>query len=340
MEAEKMESASTEMLPAARFIREIGRGKDGARSLCMADAELMYGAMLDGRISDLELGAIVLSLRIKGESVEELLGFLQAAHARINLIAEPSGDFAPLLIPSYNGARKMANLTPLLALLLAKEGVPVLLHGVETDTGRVTSCEVMQALGVPIPQQQAHMHANWARKLPAFMSIQALAPKMARLLALRRVLGVRGSTHTLVKILQPFACPAVRLTSYTHPEYLDLLERYFMNSVHLGDALLMRATEGEAVANARRAQEIVAFQAGQRVVLVEKQDVATSEIDLPAERDADTTARWIDDVLCGVREVPATIADQVAQCLIACSELRKRNLQLEVTPNIEVVELA
>jgi anthranilate phosphoribosyltransferase len=315
-----------EMLPAARFIKEIGRGKDGARSLNLADAALMYGAMLDGRISDLELGAIVLSLRIKGESVEELTGFLQAAQAAMDLIAAPDGAFAPILIPSYNGARKMPNLTPLLALLLAKEGVPVLVHGVETDPGRVTTCEVMTALGLPMPQQQAHLHAIWARKQPAFMSIRLLAPKMARLLALRRVLGVRGSTHTLVKLLQPFACPAVRMTSYTHPEYQILLSSYFSQASSLGDAILMRATEGETVANVRRAQEVVCFQNGVRTTVVDKQDVADIEPDLPAERDADTTARWIDDVLCGVREVPAAIAEQVAQCQQISAQLRVRSL--------------
>jgi len=59
---------------AARFIKEIGRGKDGARSLSSDDACLLYKAMLESRVSDLELGAILLSMRIKGESVAEITG--------------------------------------------------------------------------------------------------------------------------------------------------------------------------------------------------------------------------------------------------------------------------
>lgn len=54
----------------------------------------------------------------------------------------------PIVIPSYNGARKQANLTPLLALLLAREGVPVLVHGVSQDPGRVTSAEIFQELDI------------------------------------------------------------------------------------------------------------------------------------------------------------------------------------------------
>jgi anthranilate phosphoribosyltransferase len=138
-----------ESFAAAPFIKEIGRGKKGARGLSRADAEQLYAAMLDGRVSDLEVGAIVLALRFKGESVDEIAGFLQAAERSFPKVASPAGAFAPVLIPSYNGARKLANLTPLLALLLAREGVPVLVHGVTSDPGRVTSAEIFAAMGLP-----------------------------------------------------------------------------------------------------------------------------------------------------------------------------------------------
>jgi anthranilate phosphoribosyltransferase len=70
-----MTDSSSDMLAAARFIKEIGRGKDGARSLTHDDARTLYAAMLDGRVSDLELGAILLAMRVKGESVEEIAGY-------------------------------------------------------------------------------------------------------------------------------------------------------------------------------------------------------------------------------------------------------------------------
>src|ERR1700688_3514910 len=124
-------------LAAARFIKEIGRGKNGARSLSREDAQLLYAAMLEQRVSDLELGAILLAMRVKGESVDEVSGFLKAAEASFTALTAPAGDYALVVIPSYNGSRRVANLTPLLALLLAREGVPVLVHGVTRDPGRV-----------------------------------------------------------------------------------------------------------------------------------------------------------------------------------------------------------
>src|SRR5437899_6599068 len=219
-----MENAQiTEPFAAARFIKEIGRGKDGARSLSRSDAHDLYAAMLDGRVSDLELGAILLSMRIKGESVDEIAGFLDAAEASFTPLTAPAGDYAPIVIPTYNGSRRLPNLTPLLALLLAREGVPVLVHGVTQDHGRVTTAEIFHTLGFTPSHTVQQAEAEFARRAPAFMPIAALAPRMARLLALRRILGVRSSTHTLVKIMQPFAGPALRLTSYTHPEYLAML---------------------------------------------------------------------------------------------------------------------
>lgn len=309
---------------AAPFIKEIGRGKDGARSLSRQDARAMYQAMLDGRVSDLELGAILLAMRIKGESVQEIAGFLDAAEASMPALRAPAGPYAPVVLPSYNGSRKMANLTPLLCMLLVRRGVPVLMHGVTHDPQRVTSAEIFTALGQPHAASIEDAQALMAAGQPAFVPITVLAPAIARLLGMRRILGVRNSTHTVVKIMQPFEGPALRLTSYTHPEYLEMLTDYFSNAAphERGDAFLMRGTEGETVANARRAQRIDWFSGGTRTVLVEKQSVAEELPDLPEGQDAAATAAWIREVLEGQRPVPEAIAEQVEHCVEVAARLR------------------
>ena len=317
-------TTSTNTFAAAHFIKEIGRGKKGARSLSRIDACALYGAMLDGAVSDLEMGAIMLAMRIKGESVDEIAGFLDAAEASFAPLAAPAGQYAPVLIPSYNGARKMANLTPLLAMLLAREGVPVLVHGVTRDPGRVTSAEIFAELGVTVAAGAADVEAAHARGQPGFMPIEQLAPKMAYLLSLRRRLGVRNSTHTLVKILQPYQGPALRLVSYTHPEYLAMLGEYFTAAAPSGrgDAFLMRGTEGETVANANRANQIDWFHGGERTVLVQRDAPTDALTPVPPERDAATTAAWIRRALDGAEPVPPSILKQVAQCLLASRALQ------------------
>jgi anthranilate phosphoribosyltransferase len=80
--------------------------------------------------------------------------------------------------------------------------VPVLVHGVQ-DPGRVTTAEILAELGWPRPAPPPTCSTP-SRPAPCFMPIETLAPRLATMLSLRRILGVRNSTHTLVKILQPF----------------------------------------------------------------------------------------------------------------------------------------
>ena len=71
------------------YIKEIGRGAHGSRDLALDDARQLYAAMLDGGVPDLELGAIILGLRVKGESLDEMLGFMSAADDRIDHLEMP-----------------------------------------------------------------------------------------------------------------------------------------------------------------------------------------------------------------------------------------------------------
>ncbi len=318
-------TASNEAFHAAPFIREIGRGKKGARDMSRDDARSIYAAMLEGRVSDLELGAFLIGMRIKGESVAEIAGFLDAAEASFTPLQAPHGACAPVVIPSYNGSRQMANLTPLLALLLAREGVPVLIHGVTSDPGRVTTAEILSELGVVPAPDAATVTATLGARQPAFIPIASLAPKLDRLLQLRRVLGLRNSTHTLVKILQPFAQPALRLVSYTHPEYLTMLTEYFSSAAPAarGDVFLMRGTEGETVANAKRANAVTWFHDNRSTQLIERQQPVDDLPPLPASTDAVTTAAWIREAIEGRQPVPAPIAEQVAQCLQVVRQMQR-----------------
>jgi anthranilate phosphoribosyltransferase len=301
--------------PCARFIKEIGRGPNGARALSADDTYALYSAMLDARVSDLELGAILLAYRVKGESADELAAMLAAAHASFEPVHVHDSKHHPVSIPSYNGARKQPNLVPLLALLLAREGVPVLVHGVTEDPGRVTSAEIFAQLGIEPAHTHGEIEDAIARRRVAFAPIATLAPKLARLLSLRKIMGVRNSTHTLVKILQPFAPVGLRLVNYTHPPYRESLTKLFSEhpDAAIGGALLARGTEGEAVADTRRQVQIDWLHDGicEMIVAPERSSPDAPEVDLPEARDAATTAAWIESVLRGETPVPSAVAKQI-----------------------------
>jgi anthranilate phosphoribosyltransferase len=291
------------------IIKEIGRGKNAARDLSREDAKTLFTAILNDEIPPLQLGAVLMALRIKGESLEELAGFLDACETSYPHLKAPSGT-VPLVIPAYNGARQLPNLTPLLASLVAREGVPVLVHGVPDDPGRVATVEVFRAMDIEPARSIAEAEEQLASRKPAIIAIDTLAPQLAHVLKLRRDIGLRSSGHTLVKMLQPFTTTAVRLVSVTHPEYLDRMRAFFTS--HSDHALLLRGAEGEAVAHPRRKPVIEWLDGGTAKVL---RGTAEENPELPDGRDAAVTALWIHEALSGKREIPAALAHQVKCCL-------------------------
>lgn len=296
------------------YIKEIGRGKNAARDLSRDDARDLFTAILNDKIPPLQLGAVLIAMRIKGESMDELAGFLEACEASYPHLKTPAGT-VPLVIPSYNGARQLPNLTPLLASLVAREGIPVLVHGVPDDPGRVTTIEVFRAMGVEPANSITEAEQQLAERKLAVISIDTLAPQLARLLKLRRDIGLRSSGHTLVKMLQPFTTQAVRLVSVTHPEYLDRMRAFFTS--HASHALLLRGAEGEAVAHPRR-EPVIEWLNGKTAEVW--RGAAEENPELPDGREAAVTAAWIDEALAGKHAVPAAITHQVACCPRALSK--------------------
>ena len=294
----------------AQYIKEIGRGKEGARSLTEAQAHDLMSQVLAGQVSDLELGAFALAMRIKGESVAELAGFLAATHERCIRI-EPTRPM--VVLPSYNGARKLPNLTALLALLLAQEGIQVLVHGPMLDVGRVSTAEIFRDLGLPFAGNAEEIENGWARREPVFIRTEDLCPPLARLLDVRRVVGLRNSGHTVAKLLAP--CAALRVVNYTHPEYATLLTEFLAHvQAH---AMLMRGTEGEPVADPRRLPRLDVFIAGQLhpdLSRPAQEGVLTGLPILPRSIDAATTALYIQSVVSGEKPAPAPLTQQV-ECL-------------------------
>jgi anthranilate phosphoribosyltransferase len=302
-------------------LKSIGRGHAGSRDMPLEQSTELFAAIFDGQVGDLELGAILLALRVKGETLPELQGALAAlenANRKNGFLLETDPTKPVVVIPSYNGARLQANLTPLLACVLADAGVQVIVHGVEADSQRITSAEIFADLGIAPVQNTSEVVSHLARQVPAFVPIRLACPPLAALLALRSRMGVRNIAHTLAKMFNPTdRSDAIRLTAFTHPEFNTLQHNYFVQSG--ATAFVMRATEGECVANTRRQQPIDVIKGGKVSVVVPGQTTAPADLPpLPPAQDAIATARWIQSVLAGELELPASIALQSRAILKVC----------------------
>lgn len=304
-----------------KIIKEIGRGKNHARSLDFDTARGLYAHMLRGEVPELELGGVLIALRIKGEGEEEMLGFYDAMKHHLISLTPPVNKPMPIVIPSYNGARKQANLTPLLAMLLNRLGFPVVVHGVSHDPTRVLTETIFTLMGIEPTLYAGQAQAKLDSHHPVYIPISALCPPMEDQLAMRWRMGVRNSAHTLAKLATPFEeNAALRLASVSHPEYVPKVAKFFADIG--GRGLLMHGTEGEVYANPQRCPQITLIDSsGSRVVSERQTEINEDEVVLPAGKDPDVTARWIERCVAGVEPIPQSLKIQMACCLVATDEV-------------------
>ena len=320
------------------YLKEIGRGPNGSRPLDQDDAQQLMSAMLDGGVPDLEFGALLIAMRMKGESLDELLGFYQAVDKRLYHLVPPSAGPRPVVIPTYNGARRHPNLTPLLALWLRQFGVPVLLHGEMEGHGRVATVHVLRELDILPCTTLAQAETRLMNERIAFVPTSVFSPGLATMLSARNRLGVRNSAHTLVKLIDPFDGLGLRLISVSHPEYHKLLSEFLIATGF--DALLMRGTEGEPYANPKRRPELLLFHGGEPQVLFEAESGPIKSLPaIPDTCDAGSTARWIKRVLAREAPTPLPLVNQIACCLYASGYAQDFN-QAKAIAAVETGSLA
>ncbi len=300
----------------ASYLKELGRGAQGARDLSQEEAHHLYAAILDGGVPDLELGALLIALRVKGESLEEMQGFMAAVDERTSHLASPQARVRPVVLPTYNGGRKEANLTPLLAKLLQQFGIPVLVHGLLESFGRVTTGHVFRELGVMPVASVSQVQSTLSSEGLAFVPLNAVCPGIHQLLSLRARMGLRNSAHSLVKLIDPFLGEGVLVAAATHPDFISLMRELMLGRGQRG--LLLRGTEGEPFANPKRRPRLELIAEGSSQVLFEAEhDSLRTLPNLPEANDAVATARWIRKVLDKQIPLPKPLANQLACCLLA-----------------------
>ena len=193
----------------------------------------------------------------------------------------------------------------------------MLVHGLIEGYGRVTSAHIFRELGILPVASVRQAQAGLDEKGLAFLPLSALCPDIHNLLSLRARMGVRNSAHSLVKLLDPFRGEAVLVAPATHPDFIELMRNIMQTRGQRG--LLLRGTEGEPYANAKRRPRLEHVHDGISEVLFEAEHESLRTLpNLPEAADAANTARWIRRVLDKQIPLPKPIANQLA-CLLFTS---------------------
>lgn len=206
--------------PFAPFVRILGKGKTGSRSLSREEAHTAFGMILSGQVEDVQLGAFLMLLRVKEESPEELAGFVDAC--REHMIAPPPDLGADLDWSSYAGKRHQHPWYVLSMLLLADSGLRVFVHGSAGHTaGRLYTEQTFTQLGLPIADNWQDVGTQLTASGLSYLPLQAFCPALQDLIQLRPLLGLRSPVNTLTRMFNPLRTSA-SLQSIFHPAYARL----------------------------------------------------------------------------------------------------------------------
>lgn len=187
-----------------QFIKEVGRGKEGARDLTQEEAFEAAAMILDGRSSDAQTAAFLMAVRVKGEAPQEIAAFADALRQQTRRVPVDPEQLPAILdcAGPHDGRKGFAATIPV-SILCASSGLPVLLHSSPTLPPKMGCSleDILQAAGYSPPSTVQEAATDLRRRKIAYYSAEILCPPLARLRRLREDIGVRTLLNTAEKLL-------------------------------------------------------------------------------------------------------------------------------------------
>lgn len=202
-----------------RFKQIIAKAATGA-PLAEAEALDAFGLMMSGDATPAQVGGLLMALRVRGETVEEIAAGARSLRARMTRIEAPEGAIDTC--GTGGDASGSYNISTAAALIVAGAGVPVAKHGNRSLSSRSGSADVLAMLGVNIEADFAQIEQAIREANIGFM----MAPRHHG--AMRHVAGPRVElgTRTIFNLLGPLANPAGverQLMGVFAPQWLEPL---------------------------------------------------------------------------------------------------------------------
>ncbi|HYI07833.1 MAG TPA: anthranilate phosphoribosyltransferase [Thermoanaerobaculia bacterium] len=164
----------------------------------------VFGQVMDGQTSDVQKSALLIALRMKGETAEEITGAAMAMRERVTPIADVDRTNLVDTCGTGGDGRGTFNVSTVAALVAAGAGANVAKHGNRAVSSSCGSADLLAALGVNIDLDAPRMAAVLRQVGIAFLFAPKLHPAMSAVAGVRRELGVR----TIFNVLGPLTNPA------------------------------------------------------------------------------------------------------------------------------------
>ncbi|MGB1239090.1 MAG: glycosyl transferase family protein [Pseudomonadales bacterium] len=227
--------------PFAPFVRILGKGKKGTRSLTRDEAYQAMRMILAGEVRPEQLGAFLMLLRVKEEAPEELVGFIEASRDA----AQAPRIEVDLDWSSYAGKKRNLPWFLLTALLLAQNGTRVFMHGARGHTaGRLYTQDMLEHFGLEAAQDWDDVAHQLTQHNFAFMGLDNMVPQLSSIIELRNIFGLRSPVHTLCRMINPLGAKYC-IDGVFHPAYAPMHQQ---TNALLGveHSLTIRGDGGEA----------------------------------------------------------------------------------------------
>ena len=179
----------------------LGKVATGA-SLSRAEAEKAFEDMLSGEVTPSQIGAFLMALRVRGETVEEITGAVTAMRRKMLTVAAPANAID--IVGTGGDGAGSYNVSTLASIITAACGVPVAKHGNRAASSKSGASDVLGALGVAIGVTPAQVEACVKEAGIGFMMAQTHHAAMRHVGPARVELG----TRTIFNILGPLSNPA------------------------------------------------------------------------------------------------------------------------------------
>jgi len=203
----------------AQYVRILGKGQKGSRSLTQQEATSAFHMILEGKVLDVQLGAFLMLLRVKEESAEELAGSVSAIKTHLaHQIAKHSIQ-VDIDWSSYAGKKKQLPWFLYSLFLLAENGYRIVLHGEGGHTlNRLYTHSLFHALNLPIANTWEKISPLLDQYRFCYTPLETLCPTLSHIIQLRNVLGLRSPVHTIARLINPFDAP-YSMQGIFHPNY-------------------------------------------------------------------------------------------------------------------------
>lgn len=191
--------------------------------LSESEATSLLGHLCDPGTADPVRAGVLVALRAKGETADELRGLALAMRSAARAVGPVAGEVLDTCGTGGDGTGSV-NLSTAAALVVAAAGLRVAKHGNRAVSSRSGSADVLEAMGIPLTGDPVTAGLRLRRYGFVFLFAPAFHPAMAALADLRRTLGTRTVFNLLGPLTNP-ARPTLQLIGAADPAAAELLAR-------------------------------------------------------------------------------------------------------------------